>query len=388
MYSKPMSLKETLAQNRGVPPSEGDDLIGVEVELEGKHIMPIDDKQFNKYWEAVPDGSLKVYNPDEQAIEYRFKNPLNLSATEKALEELQFYLTKKKVEIFDSGRTSVHVHINCNNETMAVIYNYLTLSVIFDELLVSQNGPRRIGNNFCLRAKDAEGFIVSLSNTVHTYGNMGNLSHNNRYSSINPMSLFKFGSIEFRSMECTVDRQRLVHWVKTLLAIKNAARTYANPAEIMGAFSQLGPERFFLNTLGPQAIRYMRVTDRHQMLFQGLRLVQEFANSATWEPWVEPPPRKKRPVKSLMTDQEIQEFYGVQPSQPLPVPTGSAWTQVQMDSAIQAQSAQQAAGLLSLPPGWGNLPEVSFDMVALDDDDDDEDDETNNDDDDDEDEGL
>lgn len=334
MYSKPMCLRETLATVRGAEPSKGDDLLGVEVELEGKNLYPIEDKGFMKLWEAVPDGSLKVYNPGEQAIEYRFVIPLNLQDTDSALYELQHHLGKKNVEIFDSGRTSVHVHVNCNNETMAVIYNYLTLSVIFDELLVSQNGQRRIGNNFCLRVKDAEGFVVSLAESVRHYGNLDALQHNNRYSSINPMSLFKFGSVEFRSMECTIDRLRLIHWVKTLLAIKNAARTFANPAEIMGAFSQLGPERFFLNILGPQAIRYMRVPDRHKMLFQGLRLVQEFANAATWEPWEGGTAVKRTRGKTKLIP--MSDYYGSL-------------------LAAQALQAQQANGVMTNQNQWGSI---------------------------------
>lgn len=284
MYTKPMHLNETFAMMRGVGETSEKDLIGIEIELEGKNIHPITSKNFLKYWADVPDNSLRKFKPGDQAIEYRYSEPLNLKDTERALVELEYNLSRPDVEIYDSLRTSVHVHINCMNDKMSTIYNFITLSAIFDELLVSQNGEHRAGNNFCLRAKDAEGMIIGLAECIRNSGYLSNVQQQNRYSSINIMSLFKFGTIEFRSMECTINRARLMHWVKTLLAIKEAARNFKNPAEIMGQFSQQGPERFFLSVLGPQALNYMRVVDRHRMLFEGLRLVQEFANAATWEP--------------------------------------------------------------------------------------------------------
>lgn len=376
MYTNPIPLNEPLYQIRGVSKSTKNDLFGLEIELEGKGIMgPTLDPKFTKLWEAVPDGSLKAYKPGDQTIEYRFTKPLDMDGTEIALKLLNEHLSKPEVTIYHTGRTSVHVHINVNNEPMAVIYNYITLLTIFDELLVSQNGKHRIGNNFCLRAKDAEGFLISISQSLSHYGNLGNLQHNNRYSSINVMSMFKFGSVELRSLECTIDNVRIMNWVRTLLAIKNSAKNFKNPLEIVSSFSQLGPERFFLNILGAQAIRYMKVLDRHRMLFAGMRLVQEFANCCTWEPWVQKEGEDlKKPYKPVkLKSPSVQAYYEqmIAHSQ-----AAQAGANLAVDLATQAPQAVEAPAY-PVPAGWGVEPEEAevAEDPSLDDDDDDDDEE-------------
>lgn len=377
MYTLPLNLNEPLYKIRGVSKSSKNEMYGIEIELEGKNILgPTQDPKFTKLWEAVTDNSLKAYKPGDQTIEYRFIKPLDLDGTELALKMIEEGLTKPDVTIYHTGRTSVHVHVNMLNDSMATIYNYITLLSIFDELLVSQNGKHRIGNNFCLRAKDAEGFLISMSQSLAHYGNLSALQHNNRYSSVNVMSLFKQGTIELRSMECTIDRQRLMHWVKTLAAIKDAAKDYKNPLEIVGAFSQFGPERFFLKTLGAHAVRYMKVVDRHRMLFHGMRLVQELANSTTWEPLVlkeGEEPKKAYPYgkKKKITSSSVQAYY-----EQMIAHANAAHAGQQVNTAAVPTGAVEAP-IYTLPPGWGEEPEEAetaeppdvLDILAEDDDD-------------------
>jgi hypothetical protein len=284
MWTKPIALEQTVAENLYLNPTIEADLFGVEIEVEGSNIL-ISDSEFNKYWRRTEDGSLRKNNPGDDAWEYRFREGLNIKDTERALELIQKRLTRTGVTLYESGRTSVHVHVNFLKEKLSTLYNFITLAVIFDELFVSQNGPHRVGNNFCFRAKDAQGLLVGITRSIVANGNLGAMDRNHRYCSINVASLFKFGTVEFRSMEFTIDNNRLMHWVMTLQAMKEAARKFKNPLEIMTQFSTRGPERFIIDTLGQiLSLKYLKVPNHAQMVFDGLRLVQEFANSSSWQP--------------------------------------------------------------------------------------------------------
>jgi hypothetical protein len=272
-------------------------LFGVEVELEGREII---DRTgvLGKYWSAHNDGSLRQLRPGDQAIEYVLNKPTNWENTKFAVNLLCKFLTLPDKKVYDSYRTSIHVHVNCLQETMGTIYNYITLATIFDELLVSQNGEHRIGNNFCLRMKDAEGVIHDLMESIANHGNVNGIHQNNRYSSVNIGSLLKFGTIEFRSLECTTDANRILHWIETCQAMKQAAREYANPREIITQFSQEGPAQFLVHILGPLAEKYTNVPDMQRMLYTGARLAQDLAYCSDWKAnaAAKPPPKPRKKV--------------------------------------------------------------------------------------------
>lgn len=288
MWTKPIDLDNTFCTHHVRTPVPEADMFGVEIELEGNRItVPIQEKEFHGFWAVHNDGSLRTSangGTSDQAIEYVFRRPLNMIDTVKAVGLLETHLTKTGVDVHESGRTSVHVHVNVGNETMATVYNYITLAVIFDELLVSQNGRHRIGNNFCFRFKDAEGAIIDVANSIRQYGDLQGINTGNRYSSVNICSMFKFGTIEFRSLECTVNSARIMAWINVLQSMKEAARRFKNPVEIISQFSLMGVDRFFLSVLGAAGAPYVRVEKRHSMLFDGVRLAQDFANSSSWNP--------------------------------------------------------------------------------------------------------
>lgn len=287
---------------------EVQDLFGVEVELEGRKIQTTRES-VTKYWQLHNDGSLRVHKEGDQACEYVFGIPLNIEDTRNAILTLFQYLTNTPgVEVFDSYRTSIHVHVNCLSETTRTIVNFLTLAIIFDELFVSQNGDTRIGNNFCLRAKDAEGQIADLMNSVNKYGSLFNINQEHRYSSVNFGSLLKFGTVEFRSLECTTDFKRVMHWINTLQALKASSRRYENPKEIISNFSRRGPLGFMITHLGEQYGKYASVSGAHQMLQNGMRLAQDFAYCSDW---TQPAKGEEKKTSGRLTPKKAAPFGNV-----------------------------------------------------------------------------
>lgn len=308
------------------------DLFGIEVELEGRRVITARES-ITSCWAVHQDGSLRVNKADAQACEYVFRKPLNMEGTLSALRSLFDFLRHTPgVEVFDSYRTSIHVHINFLNDTIRTIVNFLTLAIIFDELFVSQNGETRIGNNFCLRSKDAEGQVTGIIDSVTKHNSILHLAQNNRYSSVNMSSLLKFGTVEFRSLECTTDFARVTHWVKTLQTLKNAAKQYENPREIISKFSRRGPLGFMISNLGDQAEKYCKIPGAHMMLHNGMRLAQDFAFCSDWQPPTKAEEmQKKVPIKSKkMNYDEYMQLMNIvvphenpAPGVPNPQPVGN-----------------------------------------------------------------
>lgn len=285
MWVKGMALNDRLVAHIPVQDAaQYPDVYGVEVELEGKAIKNCP-KEVHTYWTQHVDNSLRVIKDmHSEATEYVSRYPLNMEETKRSIQTLFAFLTKPGVEVYESYRTSIHVHVNFAQEDFRTIYNFMTLSLILDELLVSQNGEHRIGNNFCLRAKDAMGQVVALVTSISQGSEFFSIAPNDRYSSINFASLMKFGSIEFRSLECTTHEGRLMHWIGALARIKEHSKGFKNPMEIVQQFSMMGPREFLVSTMGPFAFKYLNVPNFDGMLYNGVRIAQDLAYASTWSP--------------------------------------------------------------------------------------------------------
>lgn len=299
-YTKPMPLERPVYESVPVTQSTKrvPDLFGVEVEVEGAgKLSPLD-----PVWTVKEDGSLRANNPGDFAKEFVFAHPLPLADTIKAVELLMSYLTEGNRKVYESERASIHVHMNFAAETARVVYNFITLALIYDELFVSLHAHHRAGNNFCLRAKDAAGQVVRLIASVQGGHGFNNLGSEERYSSINFVSLLKFGTVEFRSMETNTDIRRIIGWIRLIRALKLASRTYKNPVEIISEFSRLGPNQFLMKTM-PTTWGLLMKDDYSAMLQRGVRIAQDFAYCSAWnEGAEEESPQKgkaqpKKPVK-------------------------------------------------------------------------------------------
>lgn len=284
MFTGSMRLEDTLCRHVQIQDAARNkaDVFGIEVELEGKNLINAPEDVL-AYWAQHNDNSLRKLHPGDEAIEYVSRFPYDLKHTEKAIDILFKFLNSAPTKVYESYRTSIHVHMNFGLENFRTIYNFMALALLLDELLVSQNGAHRIGNNFCLRAKDAMGQVVSLTNSIEHGKGIFALDKTQRYSSINFASLLKFGSIEFRSLECTTHQGRLMHWINTLARLKEKAKTFSNPIEIIQQYSQMGPHAFLVSILGPFALKYNNVQDMEDMLHNGMRIMQDYAYCSAWK---------------------------------------------------------------------------------------------------------
>lgn len=255
--------------------------IGLEIECEGMNLF---DKPIS-YWSTHPDNSLRPYK-DHPPLEYVLRKPLSRADTTKALT----YLTRKLKEagstLIESTRTSVHVHLNCQQLTLKQVYQFWCLYSVFEEMLIEFSGPDRVGNLFCLGGKHAEQNVIVMEQAIQTE-NFGELFDNNlRYTSCNMASIGKFGSMEFRCMRGTVDQHLIQTWVDLLCIIKDKALEYKNPQEIVEHFLKVGPEDFLRQTFQSRydiLQIFLEKQNRHTVMWDGMRMMRDVAYAITWE---------------------------------------------------------------------------------------------------------
>jgi len=323
------------------------DALGYELELEGRGLVKGLPAAVKKLFTNHEDNSLRILREDGERTEYVFKEPHDYPVALEAIGGLFKHLNGDKAEVFESYRTSTHVHINFAMETYRTFYNFVTLAIIFDELFVSRCAEHRIGNNFCLRAKDAQYQIIELIECIQNWGNPFGMQGNNRYSSINFASMGKFCTVEFRALECTTDFKRVKHWIDTLLALKAAARKFQTPVDVISTFSGKGETEFVTRCLGEQASFYMEVPGWEVMVRDGMRLAQDFAFCSDWVEVI-PEPKKKigpddeaiiKAYKAVGINNPYVNFLNAIAPEPAP-PPGHEWVMVH-DGMFQADPALQ-----------------------------------------------
>lgn len=221
--------------------------IGIEIECEGTHLFnaPI------QYWGCHTDGSLRD-TAGHPPVEYVLKKPLPRSEIPDALTYLTSKLKQANSKVNDSHRSSVHVHVNCQQMTVKEIVNFICLYLFFEHALVEFSGQERVGNLFCLRAKDAQYWVRNIVQGLRD-GNFANVYHEAyRYTSCNTASLAKFGSLEFRSMRGTVDQALIQSWVDLLCLIRDRSAEFSDPLKMYEKYSTMEPMEFFSYIFRPK----------------------------------------------------------------------------------------------------------------------------------------
>jgi hypothetical protein len=214
-------------------------LLGVEVEVESlKDFLPRHGDALDA-WNVTHDGSLRG-----ESAEYVFKEPLGARAAINAVNKLRGVL--EPVELNWSFRTSVHVHVNVLSLTQQQLNNFLYSYLLLEDVLMAFCGNTREGNRFCLRVKDAEGVVDALVNIIKGKGYL-NLPRQdvNRYSSLNVDALQKFGSLEFRGMRGTLDKDVINVWINALVRLRKFAMEAESIEDIAKTFA-ITPDDEFL----------------------------------------------------------------------------------------------------------------------------------------------
>ena len=228
-------------------PPEGD--IGIEIELESQTEFDPHTKPFNPvFWNIHNDGSLKFGYPYEFAL----IAPVKIDKVPLCLKEFVTLSSRHNIKpLENSRRTSVHVHVNVHEYNHRELYNLISCYWLAEPLLVAYSGQHRAGNNFCLSITEAEELKIALIRGLKKKNYFYNVfEHDWRYSALNLDALAKFGSVEFRSMRGVYDPGIIEEWVNELYTMCQAAKSFHDPDDVLGALSKKGEEGFIHTIFG------------------------------------------------------------------------------------------------------------------------------------------
>lgn len=213
--------------------------VGVEVELSGSRLPNHVDG-----WRVEVDGSV----PD--GLEYVMEEPRSLAGTRASLAILKKGLIDSKAKVKDSVKAGVHIHVNLQHDKLIDVFKVYTLYYLFEDCIVRWCGESRVGNLFCLRASDALDIVQGLSEFARTL-NKDIISNDDfRYTALNPESLHKYGTLEFRAMRGTDNIDDIYDITKLLVRLKRRAVEFNTPSQILTYFSEVGCKAMYDEVFG------------------------------------------------------------------------------------------------------------------------------------------
>lgn len=256
--------------------------VGLEIEVEGKRLPKVEFTATSGRWVYHQDGSLR----GEDNAEYVLSKPIAFDKVRPALDELWAVFKAKGSILDESNRTSVHVHLNVQKFYLNRLTSLMALYFIFEEILTEWCGEHRVGNLFCLRAKDAPAIVSQIRRFIRT--NMqAPLREHHHYAGLNTNAIHKFGSLEFRPLRGVSNPEVIMEWVGILERLYTLSETFTDPREICHEYSGLGPMGFFEQVLGSHAdiVRKGVAMDEEAIsrsMYDGIRLAQDLCYVRDW----------------------------------------------------------------------------------------------------------
>lgn len=270
---------------------------GIEIEVETNephwnvpegHGYSLDD-----YWKVKRDGSLR-----RNGAEFILQKPLHGAELLKSIIEI--HKTFSQVKIFDSIRTSTHVHHNVQDKTGYDLVNIFALYWIVEDLLLDFCGKHRKGNYNCLSISQTNDFRMGIedwlksiyknpeaksnligSNTIYSYS-----SDNYRYSALSPKPLVEFGSIEFRGMRCLTNKDDIWGWSRIIQKLFSYQEKNPRLDTVLANFDRMTPKEIIheiFEEFAPSLIK-TGCNDWEEELSENLMKVVNLKNALfTWD---------------------------------------------------------------------------------------------------------
>jgi hypothetical protein len=265
-----------------IPPNRitrGD--LGMEFEVEGRN-LPFDVAGFI----TTEDGSLRG-----ESKEYVFKNPASLDRTHSRVKLLCKKLNTAGTRTDISERCGIHVHVNVQELEIKQLWNFVTLYYMYEELLVRYCGPQREGSLFCLRAKDTDWIINYVVEVLQQNPMRLGRAFNTdmlRYSALNFKALTQYGSLEFRSMRGSANYEEIAPWFSILYRLREEAKQFENPLQILEVFNQVGELSFTQRIFGDYYQTFTEGVDYETMLEESIENVEDIAYAIEWGEYGKP----------------------------------------------------------------------------------------------------
>lgn len=255
--------------------------VGLEIEMEGNK-FPRLFEQLPPEWVYHADGSLRGHDN----AEYVLNKPINFSEVRDSVTGLFKTLEKFGTKLDNSNRTSVHVHLNAQNFYLDRLTCFVSLYFSIEELLTEWCGDHRVGNLFCLRAKDAGAIVSSLKRFIEADGKY-EIRDWMHYAGLNAHALTKFGSIEIRSLRGCTEPETIITWVSILQRLYELSGEFDDPREIPSLVSGEGVEAYLSRLLGENKDTVLRGisydnSQVYEAVYKGIRIAQDLCYCRDW----------------------------------------------------------------------------------------------------------
>ena len=269
--------------------------IGLELEIEGRNLINNSGDLFDitgpttaARWLAKSDGSLR-----NGGIEYVLSVPCAVDETADLVKGLFKKFKSAGSRIENSNRCSTHVHINVGEQRINVLTSILILWAVFEEQLIKWHGINRTRNHFCLGFKDSN-TTLNMWKTLLRHGQLPR-EEGGKYSALNILTLWRFGSFEFRCGQEPNDPEKVIIWAKFLhYFVKYAISNYTNPYQIAYDISEQGAmlmlenickqdeelASFYKDIIGEQFERQF-----NESCMESFRIVQSLCFEFPWNDW-------------------------------------------------------------------------------------------------------
>ena len=248
--------------------------VGVEIELEADNIP--DARMMPPMWKKEADNSLRG-----ESAEFVLREPLPLNQLDTAFSALQTTFAACGTRPRPTYRAGIHVHVNVQDLTPTQLVTFICSYFMLEEVLLRFCDKSRLGNHFCLRMSDASFLLDKLVEFIEQEDLQTLNNDDLRYASLNVTSLFKYGSIEFRALESTLDFARIKTWAGVLVHLRDYAKTLNSPVDLLGQASAMGFEQYAPIILG-RWYQSFQPWATEENIKRGVRNIQYAIYSRDW----------------------------------------------------------------------------------------------------------
>ena len=276
--SKALTIAEDLEGVVKYKPYKG--TFGIEIETESldSYIEPL-----CLNWKVKEDHSLRNFGR-----EYILNKPCSFEDVGKVLKEFDTVTKEAGIKfIEDRMSTSVHVHVNMQNETFLTLGNFVVIFTFFEDILIDFCGDKRRSNMFCLTTRYAEGIYRRLQKFFEgldtgSYNPILQLNEDTaKYSALNIVPLKTLGSVEIRTMRGITDIDKIKQWIGIINSMLQASKMPGLTPRIVLDYFQKEPGMFFDLVFGEYA-DLLRKPDLFQRTEKSLWYVGSIVGEVDW----------------------------------------------------------------------------------------------------------
>lgn len=200
-----------------------DDMVGIEVELEGLHVNNDDLRaEVDRRWNIIEDGSLR-----NEGREFVFERPMFGTDVVECLMNLPDAFNALGISPTISNRCSVHVHIDVRDLQYEQLLTFVATYLLCEPYFFAVGGEERKDNIYSRPLAGSEDYLNRLGRAFKMRDDesmswvfRNNINNHVKYSAFNVAPIQSQGSIEFRHHRGTYNPEVLINWTNMVLAIK------------------------------------------------------------------------------------------------------------------------------------------------------------------------